>query len=122
MERKSGWLTFASIMLIIAGIGNFTWGIVAIARDELLAHKLVFANLTFWGILFMVVGGFLVAAGLAVLKEALWGRLFGLVFCSLSVAFYLSVIWTHPALSVLVIAVDTLIIYALTVHGEHVAA
>ncbi|MBU1669626.1 MAG: hypothetical protein KKF41_02625 [Actinobacteria bacterium] len=121
-KRRSGWLTFASIMLILAGIGNFTWGIAAIARQELLAERLVFANLTFWGIIFMVVGASLVAAGLAVLNGALWGRLIGLVFCSLSVAFHLSVIWTHPAFSVLAIAVDTLVIYALTVHAEHVAS
>jgi hypothetical protein len=116
-EKGSGWLTFASIMLVIGGIGNFIWGITAIARDELLVHRLLFANLTFWGILFMILGVFLVAAGIAVLNEAQWARVFGMVFCSLSIVFYLLVIWAYPVWSVLVIAIDVLIIYGLAEYG-----
>ena len=121
-EKGHGWLTFASIMLVIGGIGNFIWGLTAIARDELLVHKLLFANLTFWGIVFMIAGAFLVAAGIAVLNEARWGRLFGIVWCSLSIIFYMLVIWAYPVWSVLVIALDVLIIYALAEYGGREAA
>lgn len=117
-EKGSGWLAFASIMLIIAGIGNFIWGITAVARDELLINKLLFANLTFWGVVFMIVGGFLVAAGVAVLSKAKWARWFGIIFCALSIFFYFIVIWAYPVWSVLVIAIDVLIIYGLTEYGE----
>lgn len=105
-------------MLVVAGIGNFVWGITAIARDELLINKLLFANLTFWGIVFMIVGVFLVAAGLAVIINAQWARWFGIVFCSLSIVFYFMVIWAHPVWSVLVIAIDVLVIYGLAEYGE----
>jgi hypothetical protein len=117
-EKGSGWLTFASIMLVVAGIGNFIWGITAIARDELLINKLLFANLTFWGVIFIIVGVFLVAAGVAVLSEAQWARWFGIIFCALSIIFYFMVIWAHPVWSVLVIALDVLIIYGLANYGE----
>jgi hypothetical protein len=117
MEKGSGWLTFTSIMLVVGGIANFIWGITAIARDKLLINKLLFANLTFWGIVFMILGVILVAAGIAVLNEAQWARLFGIVFCSLSIVFYLLVIWTHPVWSVLVIAMDVLVIYGLAEYG-----
>jgi hypothetical protein len=118
MEAKgSGWLAFASIMLIIAGIGNFIWGITAVARDELLINQLLFANLTFWGVIFMIVGAFLVAAGVAVLSKAPWASWFGIIFCALSILFYLFVIWAYPVWSVLVIAIDVLIIYALAAYG-----
>jgi hypothetical protein len=120
-EKGSGWLTFASIMLVIAGIGNFIWGITAVARDELLINKLLFANLTFWGIVFMVLGVFLVAAGFALINEVQWARLFGMIFCSCSIVFYLAVIWAHPVWSVLVIAIDVLIIYGLAEHGARQA-
>ena len=121
-EKGSGWLTFASIMLVIAGIGNFIWGITAVARDKLLINRLLFANLTFWGIVFMVLGVFLVAAGIAVLNEAQWARLFGIIFCSCSIVFYLLVIWAYPVWSVLVIAIDVLIIYGLAEYGARRAA
>ena len=116
-EKGSGWITFASIMLVIAGIGNFIWGITAVARDELLVNKLLFANLTFWGILFMILGALLVVAGIAVLYGAQWARVYGMVFCSLSIVFYLLVIWAHPVWSVMVIAIDVLIIYGLAEHA-----
>jgi hypothetical protein len=121
-EKGSGWLTFASIMLVVAGIANFIWGITAVARHELLINKLLFANLTFWGIVFMVLGVFLVAAGFALLNEAPWARLFGIIFCSCSIVFYLVVIWAHPVWSVLVIAIDVLIIYGLSEYGARQAA
>lgn len=117
-EKGSGWLMFASIMLIVAGVGNFLWGITAIARDELLINKLLFANLTFWGVIFMVLGVFLVAAGFAVLSKAQWARWFGIIFCSLSIIFYFMVIWAYPVWSVLVIAIDVLLIYALAEYAE----
>ncbi len=116
-ERGTGWLVFASIMAIVAGIGNFIWGVTAIARDELLINQLLFANLTFWGIVFMVLGVALVVAGVAILNKAQWARMFGIIFCALSIIFYLMVIWAHPAWSILVIAIDVLIIYGLAEYG-----
>ena len=116
-EKGSGWLTFASIMLVVAGIGNFIWGITAVAKNELLVNKLLFANLTFWGVVFIILGVLLVAAGIAVLNKAQWAQLFGIIFCALSIIFYFMVIWAHPVWSVLVIAIDVLIIYALAEYG-----
>jgi hypothetical protein len=116
-EKGFGWISFASIMLVIAGIGNFIWGITAVARDELLINKVLFANLTFWGIVFMIVGALLVAAGIAVITKVQWARFFGILFCSLSIVFYLMVIWAYPIWSVMVIAIDILVIYALGNYG-----
>ena len=61
---------------------------------------------------------FLVAAGVAVLGKAQWARWFGIIFCALSILFYFMVIWAYPVWSVLVIAIDVLIIYGLTEYGE----
>lgn len=120
-EKGSGWLTFASIMLVVGGIGNFIWGITAVARDELLINKVLFANLTFWGVVFMILGVFLVVAGFGVLNKVKWARVFGIIFCSLSIIFYFMVIWAHPVWSVLVIAIDILVIYGLAEYGEGAA-
>lgn len=64
----------------------------------------------------------LVASGFAILSKAQWARWFGIVFCSLSIIFYLMVIWAYPVWSVLVIAIDVLIIYGLAEYGESEAA
>ena len=117
-EKGSGWLAFASIMLIVAGIGNLIWGITAVARHKLFINQLLFANLTFWGIVFMIAGVMLVIAGIAVLNKAPWARVFGIVWCALSIMFYFMVIWAFPAWSILVIAIDVLIIYGLAEYGH----
>jgi hypothetical protein len=116
-EKGSDWIMFAAVMAIIAGVGNFIWGITAVARDHLFDNRLLFANLTFWGVVFMIVGVMLVVAGFAILNKAQWARVFGIIFCSLSIIFYLMVIWTFPAWAVLAIAIDILVIYGLSEYG-----
>ncbi len=105
------------MMMIVAGIGNFIWGIAAVAREELLLPKVLFANLTFWGIVFMILGVVLAAAGFALLNRLSWAVWFAIIWSALSIVFYLFVIWAHPLFSVVVIAVDVLVIYGLAAHA-----
>ena len=116
-EKGSGWLVFASIMMVVAGIGNFIWGITAVARKALLSSRVLFANLTFWGIVFMILGVILAAAGFAVLSRRPWAIWFGILWAVVSIVFYLMVIWAYPVWSVLVIAIDVLVIYGLAEYG-----
>ena len=116
-EKGYGWVVFASVMLIIAGIGNFVWGLAAVAKESLFIPKVLFANLTFWGIVFMIVGVILAMAGFAVLNKVTWAVWFAIIWATLSIIFYLFVIWAHPVFSVLIIAVDVLVIYGLTVYA-----
>jgi hypothetical protein len=116
-EKGSGWIVFAAIMMVVAGVGNFIWGITAVARHQLLVNKLLFANLTFWGVVFMILGALLAAAGFAVLSKQQWARIYGIIFAALSILFYFMVIWAYPAWSILVIAIDVLVIYGLAEYG-----
>lgn len=113
---------FSSIILMIAGFSNLIWGIVALAKDDLLVNQLLFSNLTLWGVLSIILGCLLIVAGAAVLNKVQWARYFGLVFCSLSIIFYLAVMWAHPYWSLIVIIMDILVIYGLGVYGEKEAA
>lgn len=117
-EKGSGWLVFASIMMIVAGIGNVIWGIAAVSKKSLLITQLLFANLTFWGVLGIIFGAILVIAGFAVLNKVQWARWFAIVWATVSIIFWLFVIWAFPALSILVIAIDVLVIYGLTEYGD----
>jgi hypothetical protein len=112
-----GWVVFASVMMVIAGIGNFIWGITAVAKKDLLVAKVLFANLTFWGIVFMILGVILAVAGFAVLNKMTWAIWFGIIWSTLSIIFYLFVIWAYPVFAILVMAVDILVIYGLTVYA-----
>jgi hypothetical protein len=117
-EKGVGWLTFASILMVIGGVGNLVWGLAAIATDELFLDRVLFANLTFWGVAGMVLGAILVGGGFAVLGGAQWARTFGIAWAILSVMFYLMVIWAYPAWSALAIGMDILVIYGLVEYGS----
>ncbi|MHB8896968.1 MAG: DUF7144 family membrane protein [Candidatus Geothermincolia bacterium] len=116
-HKGEGWVVFASMMMIVAGIANFVWGITAIAKKTLMVSKVLFANLTFWGIIFMIIGVILVVAGFAILNKMTWAIWFSIIWATMSIIFYLFVIWAYPVFSVLVIAIDVLVIYALTVYA-----
>ena len=53
--KRSGMLTFAGVMLILAGSFNLLDGVVALTKDELFrADQLLFGDLSAWGILVAV--------------------------------------------------------------------
>jgi len=53
-----------------------------------------------------------------VLNKVQWARWFAIVWATVSIIFWLFVIWAFPALSILVIAIDVLVIYGLTEYGD----
>jgi hypothetical protein len=63
-----GWLTFAGIMIIVAGTLNVIWGIAAIDRSGFFVGetKLIFDDLRTWGWIVVIIGGLQVLAGFGV--------------------------------------------------------
>lgn len=118
MDNKGeGWLVFASIMLVLAGIYNVIWGITALAKKEFLEAQFLFANFTAWGIFWLIIGVIAVIAGFAVLNKSQWARWFGIIMASISAIGMFTVIWAYPIWSILIIALDVLVIYGLTEYG-----
>lgn len=116
-EKGYGWVVLASILLVIAGIFNIIWGAAAVSKSELLVSRLLFANLTFWGVVWLIIGAVEVCAGFAVLAKAQWARIFGIIMASISAIGAFFYIWAFPGWSILVIALDVLIIYGLAEYG-----
>ena len=116
-EKGSGWLLFASIMLMVAGIYNFIWGIGALTKDELYVVQLLFANLTFWGWVWLIVGVLQVCAGFGVLSKNQAARWFGIVMASISAIIAFFYIWAVPGWALLIITLDVLVIYGLAEYG-----
>jgi len=116
-EKGSGWLLFASIMLMVAGIYNFIWGIGALTKDELYVVQLLFANLTFWGWVWLIVGVLQVCAGFGVLSKNQAARWFGIVMASISAITAFFYIWAVPGWALLIITLDVLVIYGLAEYG-----
>jgi hypothetical protein len=117
-DTGRGWMAFAGVMLLIGAAFNAVYGFAAIFNDDYLAEEeLLYGTVSVWGWLaigFAVLG---VIAALLLFAGTFWGAMLGIAIAGVNAIVHVMSIGAHPVWSVLVIAVDGLIIYGLTVHG-----
>lgn len=119
-DSWSGWTYFASIMMLLAGGMQAIAGLVALFKDQyylVTQNGLVAFNFTTWGWIHLAIGVLVFCAGLAVLAGSTWGRFVGVFFAVLSALANLAFLAAYPLWSIMVIIVDVLVIYGLTMHG-----
>lgn len=121
VERTSagGWATFVGVYLVTVGILNVLWGAAALAgKSNFVENGLVWSSLKTWGWIVLIVGAVqLLGAGLVVARRAGGAMIAGfLAFLGLLVNF-LS-IGAYPIWSVILLAIDALILWAVTVHSD----
>jgi hypothetical protein len=113
----SGWLVFAGIVLLVAGLFNIIDGLVALFRSDyflVTADQILIFNFAAWGWIWLIAGIIGVIVGLAVMAGQTWARVAGVVLAALVAVGHLAFLQAFPVWSVLVIALCVLIIYALT--------
>jgi hypothetical protein len=118
-----GWALFAAIMLMIAGMFQIIAGIVALLEDDfyVVTEKWVFeADVTTWGWIHLIAGALLILVGVGILSGNIVARTIGVIVAGLSAIANFAFIPYYPLWSILVIAVDVAIIWALTAHGRDV--
>jgi hypothetical protein len=117
----SGWVFFAGVMMMLAGIFNAIAGLTALLRHSwylVSSSNLLVFNYTAWGWIDLSIGLLLLLAGSAVLHGAVWARVVGVVIASLSAVGALASVNAYPVWSIIVLVVDVLVIHALIVHGD----
>jgi hypothetical protein len=114
------WGIFAAVVLLIAGFGHALLGIIAVFDashfDPAESDPALGIGYTAWGWIHVVGGGFLLAAGFALMARKAWGRIVAIVFAVANAVGALGFLPTAPVWGILLIAMDVLIVYALTVH------
>jgi hypothetical protein len=121
--RTSGWVAFAAVMMIVAGLFGAIDGLVAIVNDEVYLvgeDQIVALDFTQWGWIHLIVGSVVMAAGFAVMTGQMWARFVGVFVATMHAVSQIWFITAYPLWTILIIAIDILIIYALIVHGEEV--
>ena len=119
-----GWISFAGMIMAMLGAFHMMQGFLAIRNDDnaLVPEDPLFPGIEdgTWGWIYLVGGAVIFAAGLGVFTGKWWARLIGvgLAFASMIGNFIL--IGAHPTWSLLVIGMNFMIIFALTVHGSEV--
>jgi hypothetical protein len=117
----SGWIWFAAIVMILAGIFNAVEGLVALFNRAFYAtngEHLVLLDLTAWGWLHLLLGGLVGLAGIALLSGAMWARVVAVALAAVNAIAQLAFISAYPVWATIVIALSIMVIWAITVHGN----
>jgi hypothetical protein len=117
--RGAGWLSFAGIMLGLAGIWNLIDGILAISTSKVYVAgaKFVFSDLRTWGWIILVLGILEISAAFAIFTGSEIARWFGIVAAGLNSIGQLMFVPAYPFWSLAMFTLDILIIYALAVYA-----
>ena len=115
----AGWVVFAATLFMILGVFNVIDGIVALAEDDnFVADELFFGDLAFWGVVMLIIGLLqLLTAYLLYVGNAM-GAVLGIFLASLSLIAQLFFLPAYPIWSIIIMVVDVLVIYGLTVYGD----
>lgn len=114
-----GWVIFAGIMIAIAGVMNFIYGIAAVGNSRFFAAEqhFVISSLSTWGWVVLVLGVFELCVALGIWVRAAWARWTGVVLASLNAVAQLVFLPSYPLLAVTIFALDILVIYGLVTYG-----
>ena len=114
-----GLVTFAGVMLMIAGVLNTLYGIAAIDSASVFVGdaRYVFGDLSTWGWFVLVLGILQIFAALAIWRGTAWGRWFGIACASVNAI--LQVLWmpSYPILAMVILPLDILAIWGLLWYG-----
>jgi hypothetical protein len=126
--QRTPWLTgfamFAGVLMLVVGVWGVLAGIAAILHDNVYvnAPNYVYSfDLTGWGWAHLVLGALVALAGVGVLQGATWARFVGIAVAVLSLLANFAFIPYYPVWSILIIAVDVIVIWALATYRPEAA-
>jgi hypothetical protein len=120
-----GWIFFAAVLMILAGIMNIVHGFIAIVNDEWVVwgnRADLYLDLTEWGWIHLAIGIAVLLAGIGLLTGNVLARAVAVVLASISLVANFLYIPAYPVWALTIIAIDVLVIYAVTAHGGELRA
>lgn len=106
----------AAILLITVGVLSILEGISAVANDKLFVAGIDYVyefDTTTWGWIHIVLGILLVVSALGLMAGTTWGRIVAIVLAALSILGNFLWLPYYPAWSILVIALNVVVIWAI---------
>jgi len=118
----TGWVSFAGIMLGLVAVFQGIAGLTALFKDEVFvvpkSGLTISVDYTAWGWVHLGIALLLLIAAISLLGGGMYGRIVGVLAASLSAIVNIVFIAAYPVWSVVMIAIDVLVIYAIVVHGR----
>jgi hypothetical protein len=119
-----GWVAFAGVLLLFLGVLHVVQGLVALLDQEFYVVRssglLLDLGYTAWGWVHLVAGLVVLAAGYGVFAGAVWARAVGVAVALGSALTSMVFLAAYPVWSILAIALDVVLVWALTVHGGEI--
>jgi hypothetical protein len=123
-ERPAGWgslLVFAGVMLAVVGLFQAMTGLTALFNDEILVVRsdalIVALDYTYWGWVHLLLGAVALVASYLLLRGNMVGRVVATVIAVVNVLVSFAFLPAQPWWSLLTIAFNVVVIYAITTHG-----
>jgi hypothetical protein len=115
-----GFILFAAIMMIMTGFFQLLAGLVAIFENEFYVatrEYLFQLDATTWGWIHVLVGLLVAFAGWSLMSGRTWARAVAITLAVLSAIANFLFIPYYPFWSLLIIALDVFVIWAIVAHG-----
>ena len=123
-RQTSGWavgfILFAAIMMIMVGVFQALQGLIAIFENEFYVatrNYLFEFDATTWGWIHLLVGVLVAIGGWGLLSGRTWARALAITMAVLSAIANFAFIPYYPFWSLLIIALDVVVIWAVAAHG-----
>ena len=115
-----GFILFAAIMMIMAGVFQAIQGLVGIFENEFYVatrNYLFQFDATTWGWIHLIFGLLVAFAGWGLLSGRTWARTVAITVAVLSAIANFAFIPYYPFWSLLIITLDIFVIWAVAAHG-----
>lgn len=120
----SGWVIFASTMMILLGCFQAIAGLVALFNKSYYlvssSGLVVHVDYTVWGWVHLIVGVVALVSGFGLFTGAMWARVLAIMVAGLSAIVNFAFIPAFPLWALTMIVVDILVIYAVAAHGKEI--
>ena len=115
----SGWIVFAALLLLVAGGFSLVYGLAALLNDQVVTvggQGVLVWDFTVWGWIHLIAGALMLITcwGLFALKG--WARWTAIFVVIVNALVQMGTITAFPLWSILMITLDVIIIYQLTVN------
>lgn len=117
------WVAFAGVMLMLIGVFSVIAGLAAAFEDDYFIKgpfdgEVLVMSTQVIGIIWIALGVLKVMAGYALIQGREWARVVTIILCFLNAVVDIAALGQQPFLSIVLIALNVTVIYAVTVKWE----
>ncbi len=121
-SRHSGWVTFAAVMVVIAGLYNVLSGAAAITESDSVTARvqevLYSIDIKTWGWFWLIVGVAQLITAILLFSRSTMGAIIAITGALVSASFTVFIIFVAPLWAIAVVALDLGIIWIITANMD----